>query len=103
MADSYAVLLWRIQEINDDPLKMREVVYKAARLALRWQVAEQWPRFSIDESRRHISELEEAIVRLETDAAGAGRPSNVEPGNAQARRQSCDSSIEPEAAAASEV
>jgi hypothetical protein len=67
MADYYAVLLRRIQEINDDPVKMREVVYEAARLALRWQVAEQWPRFSIDESRRHISELEEAIVRLETD------------------------------------
>src|SRR5580704_7348683 len=36
----YAVLLRRIQEINDDPATMREVVYEAARLALRWQVAE---------------------------------------------------------------
>jgi hypothetical protein len=103
MADYYAVLLRRIREINDDPVKMREVVYEAARLALRWQVAEQWQRFSIDESRHHVSELEEAIIRLETDAAGAGGPSNVEPGYVQAHCQSCDSSIEPEAAAASDV
>jgi len=52
---------------------MREVVYEAARLALRWQVQEQWPQLSIIQSRSHISELEDAITRLEVEAAGPNR------------------------------
>jgi hypothetical protein len=56
MADYYTLLTRKIREINDDPAKMREVVYEAARLALRWQVQDEWPRLSITQSRSHISE-----------------------------------------------
>src|ERR1700722_20192128 len=82
MADYYAILARKLQETADDPGKMREVVYEAARLALRWQVQEKWPHLSIIQSRRHISELEDAIARLEADAAGVVGPSKIEPSEA---------------------
>jgi hypothetical protein len=72
MPDYYTVLAQKIQETRDDPVKMREVVYEAARLALKWQVQEQWPSLSIVQSKSHIRELEDAIARLEADAAGPG-------------------------------
>src|SRR5271168_980045 len=84
MADYYAVLTRKIQETSDDPAKMREVVYEAARLALRWQVQEQWPELSIIQSKRQMSELEDAIARLEVDAASSSGRGKTEPGNAVA-------------------
>ena len=72
MPDYYTVLAQKIQETRDDPVKIRDVVYEAARLALRWQVQEQWPGLSIIQSKSHIRELEDAIARLEADAAGPG-------------------------------
>jgi hypothetical protein len=59
-----------ITGVADDPGKMREVVYEAARLALRWQVQDQRPNLSIIQAQRQISELEEAIARLEADTLG---------------------------------
>ncbi len=84
MADYYAVLMRKIRETGDDPAKMREVVYEAARLALRWQVQEQWPRMDSSQSRRHISALEEAITRVEATATSSDRPAIREPGDAPA-------------------
>ena len=49
---------------------MREVVYEAARLALRWQVAEHGSLSNLADSRRLKVDLEEAIARLEAEAAG---------------------------------
>jgi hypothetical protein len=84
MVDYYTVLARKIRETSDDPAKIREVVYEAARLALRWQTQEQWPQLSTTESRRHLSELEEAIARLEADAAGPGGTASTEPDKAAA-------------------
>jgi hypothetical protein len=75
MPDYYAVLDRKIQEANSDPAKVREVVYEAARLALRSQLHEQWPHLSIVESKRHLIELEAAIARMEANAtSGSRRP-----------------------------
>jgi hypothetical protein len=82
MADYYAILARKLQETADDPGKMREVVYEAARLALRWQVQEQWPQLSIIQSRREISELEGAIARLEANAAGQVGRGKTDPSDA---------------------
>src|SRR5277367_3835964 len=84
MADYYAVLTRKIQETSDDPAKMREVVYEAARLALRWQVQEQWPQLSITQSKRQMSELEDAIARLEAGATNPGGLGKTETSNAVA-------------------
>ncbi len=69
MADYYSALTRKIQQIHDDPAKLREVVYEAARLALRWQVHEQSSTMSLVETKRHILDLDEAIARLEAEAA----------------------------------
>jgi hypothetical protein len=82
MADYYAALTRKIQQARDDPGKMREVVYEAARLALRWQVHEHSSRVSLIESKHHIAELENAIARLEAEAAstdGNGDRETVKP------------------------
>ena len=84
MAEYYAVLVRKIRETGDDPAKMREVVYEAARLALRWQVQEQWPRMGASESRRHVSDLEEAIARVEATATSSDGPAIREPREAPA-------------------
>ena len=74
MQDYYTALAKKIQEIRHDPVKIRAVVYEAARLALKWQVEQQWPTLSTIQSKIHIRELEDAIVRVEADVAGpAGR------------------------------
>jgi hypothetical protein len=72
MPDYYTVLAQKIQETRDDPVKIRS-------LALRWQVQEHWPGLSIIESKSHIRELEDAIARLEADAAGPGGRDSREP------------------------
>jgi len=79
MADYYTALAQKIQETGDDPVKIRAVVYEAARLALRWQVEEQWPTLSIIQSKIHIRELEDAIVRVEAGVAGPGGRDSREP------------------------
>src|ERR1700733_13732764 len=73
MVDFYSALARKIQQVQDDPARMREVVYEAARLALRWQVAERGSLSHLGESKRLKIDLEEAIARLEAEAAaGAG-------------------------------
>jgi hypothetical protein len=79
MPDYYTALAQKIQETRDDPVKIRAVVYEAARLALRWQVEEQWPTLSIIQSKIHIRELEDAIVRVEAGVAGPGGRDSREP------------------------
>ena len=79
MPDYYTALAQKIQETRDDPVKMRAVVYEAVRLALRWQVEEQWPTLSIIQSKMRIRELEDAIVRVEADVAGPRGPDSREP------------------------
>ncbi len=71
MVDFYSALARKIQQVQDDPARMREVVYEAARLALRWQVAERGSLSNIADSRRLKTELEEAIARLEAEATSA--------------------------------
>jgi hypothetical protein len=70
MVDFYSALARKIQQVQDDPARMREVVYEAARLALRWQVAERGSLSNLGDSRRLKTDLEEAISRLEAEAAG---------------------------------
>jgi hypothetical protein len=98
MPDYYTVLAQKIQETRDDPVKIRNVVYEAARLALRWQVQEHWPGLSIIQSKSHIRELEDAIARLEADAAGPGGRDSREPAAAglKASRLSRDAPVESE-------
>jgi hypothetical protein len=84
MMDYYAVLKRKIRDVSEDPAKMREVVYEAARLALRRQVNAQQPPLDSVATERHMSELEDAIARLEVDAAGAGALDNGNPGEAVA-------------------
>src|SRR5438477_12527131 len=86
MADYYTALAQKIQETRQDPVKIRAVVYEAARLALRWQVEEQWPTLSIIQSKIHIKELEDAIVRVEADTAGPGGRDSREPDAAGLRQ-----------------
>jgi hypothetical protein len=69
MVDFYSALARKIQQVQDDPARVREVVYEAARLALRWQVAERGSLSNLGESKRLKVELEEAIARLEAEAA----------------------------------
>jgi hypothetical protein len=69
MMDYYAFLERKIRDANENPAKMREVVYEAARLALRRQLYAQQPPLNFAETERHMSELEDAITRLEADAA----------------------------------
>jgi hypothetical protein len=82
MMDYYAVLKRKIRDASEDPAKMREVVYEAARLALRRQVIAQQPPLDSVETERHMGELEDAIARLEADAAGLGALDNRKPGEA---------------------
>ena len=79
MPDYYTALAQKIQETRDDPVKIRAVVYEAARLALWLQVEEQWPTLSITQSKIRIRELEDAIVRVEADVAGPGGSESREP------------------------
>jgi hypothetical protein len=71
MVDFYSALARKIQQVQDDPARVREVVYEAARLALRWQVAERGSLSNLADSRRLKLDLEEAIARLEAEAAAA--------------------------------
>jgi hypothetical protein len=71
MADYYSLPESKIKEALDDPAKVRQVVYEAARLALKRQVLLQQPPITIREGKRLLDDLEDAITRCEADWAGA--------------------------------
>lgn len=88
MIDYYAVLKRKIRDASEDPAKMREVVYEAARLALKRQMNAQQPTLAFAEIERHIGELEDAIVRLEADLAALDGLVDREPEEAAEDRAS---------------
>ena len=67
MADYYSLLERKIKETLDDPAKARQVVYEAARLALKRQVLVQQPPIAVRETWRLMNDLEDAIARCEAD------------------------------------
>jgi hypothetical protein len=69
MADYDKVLVQIIRDANNDPAKMREIVYEVARLALWRQANLQTPALSYGEMRHQLAKLEEAITRAEASAA----------------------------------
>ena len=78
-------------ENTGNPRRPRRVTGPRVRdLALRWQVEEQWPALSIIQSKIHIRELEDAIVRVEAGVAGSSGRESREPAAAglKAGRQS---------------
>jgi hypothetical protein len=84
MMDYYAFLERKIRDASESPAKMREVVYEAARLALRRQMNAHQPALNFAEIERHMRELEDAIARLETDAASLGGLDDRKPDEAAA-------------------
>ena len=78
MPDYYSLLVQKIREAKTDPGKLRELVYEAARLALRRHVNVHYPALSLHEGKRLLGDLEAAIERLETEAGGAvNRPATA--------------------------
>jgi hypothetical protein len=69
MADYYLLLARRVRETENDPAKLRQLVYEAARLALKRQVNLHNPPLASSETKRHIGELEDAITSVEAAAA----------------------------------
>jgi hypothetical protein len=100
MVDFYSALARKIQQVQDDPARMREVVYEAARLALRWQVAERGSLSHLGESKRLKVDLEEAIARLEAEAAAGGTAAAGEAGAVASVAE--DAAVEPEKSAAAQ-
>jgi hypothetical protein len=72
MPDCYSLLERKTKETQGDPAKMRQVIYEAARLALKRQLLLHRPTIAIPEARRHLSDLEDAIARIEADAMVKG-------------------------------
>jgi len=83
MADYYSLLERKIKETLDDPAKARQVVYEAARLALKRQVLVQQPPIAVRETWRLMNDLEDAIARCEADWAETDRRKST---NLQARQ-----------------
>jgi hypothetical protein len=81
MNDYDAILIRMIMEAENDPARMREIVYEVARLTVRRQINLHKPPLSSCESKRKIIELNEAIARVECSIVGADRPSCPEPHN----------------------
>jgi hypothetical protein len=79
MPDYYTVLVRKIREAESDSAKLREIVYEAARLALKRQVYVYYPPISHQAGKRLIGDLEAAIERLETDAGGHVRRPSADP------------------------
>ena len=69
MADYYLLLARRVRETENDPAKLRQLVYEAARLALKRQVNLHNPPLASSETKRHIGDLEDAITSVEAAAA----------------------------------
>lgn len=74
MLDYYSLLERKIGEIEDDPARMRQVVYEAARLALKQQLSAQRPPLASADIRNCLEDLEAAIESFESQAAGAAAP-----------------------------
>jgi hypothetical protein len=74
MADYYTRLAQTIRETSEDPAKLRDAVYESARLALRRHLNTQ--PISIAETKRHMSDLEDAIARLEAQATRSNAQSD---------------------------
>jgi hypothetical protein len=75
MADYYLLLARRVRETENDPAKLRQLVYEAARLALKRQVNLHNPPLASSETKRHIGELEDAIAGIEATAThGSAHP-----------------------------
>jgi len=72
MPDYYALLEQKIREAEGDAAILRELVYANARLALKRHVNVHYPALSLRDGKRLISDLEQAIERLEADKAGPG-------------------------------
>ncbi len=77
MADYYTLLAQTIRETSEDPAKLRDAVYELARLALRRHLNTQ--PISIAETKRHMSDLEDAIARLEAQATRSNAPPDRDP------------------------
>jgi hypothetical protein len=92
MNDYDAILTRVILEAENDPARMREIVYEAARLTLRRQINLHKPPLSSSESKRKQIELDGAIARVESGILSAGRSS--EPQNAATVADSGSSSLE---------
>jgi hypothetical protein len=69
MADYYLLLARRVRETENDPAKLRLLVYEAARLALKRQVNLHNPPLASSETKRHMGDLEDAIAVIEAGAA----------------------------------
>ena len=69
MPDYYSLLERKIKETESDPARIRQIVYEAARLALKRQVHLLQPPMAIPETKRQLRDLEEAIARFEADTA----------------------------------
>jgi hypothetical protein len=81
MNDYDAVLTRMILEAKNDPARMREIVYEAARLTLRRQINLHKPPLSSGESKRKRIELDDAIARVESNIANADRQPVPQPPN----------------------
>jgi hypothetical protein len=92
MNDYDAILARVILEAENDPARMREIVYEAARLTLRRQINLHKPPLSSSESKRKQIELDGAIARVESGILSAGRSS--EPQNAATAADSGSLSLE---------
>lgn len=68
MADYFAVLAQRIDEIQTNPAESRWVIYELARSTLRKQVYLAQPPLTREQVREQITALEEAIARVEAAA-----------------------------------
>jgi hypothetical protein len=78
MPDYYSLLVQKIREAESDSAKLRELVYEAARLALKRHVNVHYPAVSLQDGKRLLGDLEVAIERLESDSGGAViRPSTT--------------------------
>ena len=71
MPDYYSLLVQKIREAETDSGKLRELVYEAARLALKRHVNVHYPALSLQDGKRLLADLEAAIERLEADEGGA--------------------------------
>ena len=70
MPDYQTLLARKIREAESDSARLRELVYEAARLALKRHVNMHYPAISLQDGKRLLAELEAAIERLETEHGG---------------------------------
>jgi hypothetical protein len=84
MPDYYSLLIQKISEAKTDPGKLRELVYEAARLALRRHVNVHYPALSLQDGKRLLADLEAAIERLEAETGGTVRRPTVAQGEDKA-------------------